>query len=180
MGHFVPEERRKLDRARKAELNRLSLDAWLAEGAQIARDHDGYQWRLGDWWNAGQRWCREHVALLRAPDWTGPSWQALHDCAWVARAFKPSRRREELTFAHHRIVAGCRPEVADAWLDKCVEPLAHGGKRYSAGALKRAVQAAYRADWLALNIGQTREEIFGTPTGLPREPWYPPKPSEAP
>jgi N6-adenosine-specific RNA methylase IME4 len=37
--------------------------------------------------------------------------------AWVAKAVKPSRRREGLTFQHHREVAALRPSEADRLLD---------------------------------------------------------------
>ena len=47
------------------------------------------------------------------------SYQACADCAWVAAKFETSRRREVLSFEHHRIVAKLSSEEADELLDWC-------------------------------------------------------------
>jgi hypothetical protein len=50
------------------------------------------------------------------------------DAASVARVFETSRRREDLTFNHHREVAALPPDEADALLDWCEEtPKPRGG-----------------------------------------------------
>jgi hypothetical protein len=44
--------------------------------------------------------------------------------AWVCGQFETSRRREVLSFIHHREVAGLAPTDADRLLDWC-EPVAN-------------------------------------------------------
>jgi hypothetical protein len=46
----------------------------------------------------------------------------------VCRKFETSRRREALTFAHHRNVAGLPSEEADRLLDWCEEMIAKTGR----------------------------------------------------
>src|SRR5208282_1104067 len=43
-------------------------------------------------------------ALIEAEDWEGPAYQTCADAALVCRKFESSRRREDLTFKHHREV----------------------------------------------------------------------------
>jgi hypothetical protein len=43
----------------------------------------------------------------------------------VCRKFETSRRREDLTFNHHREVAALAPDEADALLDWCGETVIH-------------------------------------------------------
>ena len=50
-------------------------------------------------------------------DWEGPAFQTCMDAAMVSRAFETSRRREVLSFTHHREVA---PLSAD-WQDKLLD-----------------------------------------------------------
>jgi hypothetical protein len=50
-----------------------------------------------------------------------PKFQAAADAAFVCRKFETSRRREVLSFQHHREVASLPPAEADALLDWCEE-----------------------------------------------------------
>ena len=44
----------------------------------------------------------ERKAIVESPDWEGPALHTCQDYGWVARAFETSRRREVLSFKHHR------------------------------------------------------------------------------
>ena len=56
----------------------------------------------------------ERKAIVEAEDWEGPAYQSCRDAAYVAASFELSRRRDNLTFKHHREVAALPPNEADA------------------------------------------------------------------
>src|ERR1700712_1570008 len=109
--------------------SRLAMEGWTATSAMtfaqwqqiglfLGRTERSVYWLIGDWWSAGERWNRQRVRLVRDdPIWHGPSYRLCQDCAWVAGAYKPSRRREGLTFQHHREVAALQEQEADRLLD---------------------------------------------------------------
>jgi len=73
------------------------------------------QWWLGDWWVAlekngkGKSICAE-VGLM---------YQSTADCGFVARQIESSRRRERLSFSHHREVCGIN--IKDKEREKLVQ-----------------------------------------------------------
>jgi hypothetical protein len=72
--------------------------------------------------------------------------ESLQDIAYVARNVEPSRRRDGLTFSHHREVAPLSPEEQTKWLDE--------------------------AEALDLSVHQLRQRIQGTKAlAQPREFW---------
>jgi hypothetical protein len=107
----------------------LSFEQWLEIGAELGRAEDRLQWAIGDWWVYGEHRYGRRKAIVETGDWRGPAFQACMDAGAVARKFETSRRREVLTFSHHREVASLPPAEADALLDWCEEPLRGGGKR---------------------------------------------------
>lgn len=92
-----------------------SFDEWRTIMHAIARMRKAGQWWIGDGLNFGERKYGEVYA--QAIDELGLDYQTLADEAWVARAFDFSRRRENLSWSHHREVAALPPAEADAWLD---------------------------------------------------------------
>lgn len=97
----------------------MTFDQWRDIGIQLGRARTRLNWCIGDWWifgghNYGDR-------RQQAIAWGGPTFQTCEDCGWVARRFEPSRRREALSFTHHREVAGLDPAEADRLLDWCSE-----------------------------------------------------------
>jgi len=149
-----------------------ALDAWREEGAQLALEHSNSQWRIGDWWNAGQRWCRARKMVIDSEHWSGPSWQHCHDCSWVCRAFPLSRRRGGLSFEHHRVLAALPPQEADRWLDWCLSTNV-GMRRFkpaSVAMLKSALAARparQLGDDASCSSRPFRSE-FPSPAGLPK------------
>jgi hypothetical protein len=121
---------------------RPTFRAWLAEGVRLANRHDGMQWKIGDWWNAGEKWKRRSKTFLASDQWPGPEPSTCYTCGWVASRFPISRRREVLTWGHHREAAPLVPETADRLLDWCEEPLTKGGRRRSIQELRRLVYIA--------------------------------------
>lgn len=88
-----------------------TFDDWLAFGRKLGNASSKLSWLFGDWWIAGHAYG-ERTAIVRADDWTGPSFQRCMDCGTVARRFETSSRDEVLSFKHHRLVASLPDEIA--------------------------------------------------------------------
>lgn len=99
----------------------LTSDQWQEAGVQIARMRGVTQWWIGDWWAFGEKRYGSRKALIEGDDWEGPGFQACADNAMVCRAFETSRRREVLSFNHHREVAPLPVEWQDTLLDEAVQ-----------------------------------------------------------
>jgi N6-adenosine-specific RNA methylase IME4 len=97
-------------------LDELSFDDWTALGRQLCGMAKGVNWWIGDWWAAGHRYGER--AKAAAEGIFGREFQALADMAFVSRKFETSRRREALTFTHHREVAALPASDADVLLNK--------------------------------------------------------------
>ncbi len=114
----------------------LSEEQWIAIGQAILGVRSATRWWLGDWWASGEHRYGNRRALVEGELWDGPSLQGCMDVASVARAFETSRRREALSFGHHREVASLPADQADALLDWAGEPLSSGGRARSVRALR--------------------------------------------
>jgi hypothetical protein len=79
-------------------------------------------WWLGDGWAYGEARYGERKAIVEAEDWEGPAYQTCREAAVVSSAFPELfRRRNNLSFSHHKEVAALPPDEADALLDWCRE-----------------------------------------------------------
>lgn len=96
----------------------LTEDEWNVVGEHLGTIERSNSWWIGAWWTFGEKKYGARKARLENPEWRGPSYQACADAAMVFRAFEPSRRREGLSFKHHREVAALPPAEADALLDE--------------------------------------------------------------
>ena len=68
---------------------------------------------------------------MEAEDWEGPAYQSCRDAAWVADKFEVSRRRDNLSFGHHKEVAALPAGQADGLLDWAEEPMPRNGRSMS-------------------------------------------------
>ena len=91
----------------------LPFERWLAVGDHLKRLEKGVQFWIGDWINYGESEYGERYA--QAIEETGYTHGALRNMAWVAREIPPSSRDDNLTFSHHRILAGVEPEKRDEY-----------------------------------------------------------------
>ena len=105
-----------------------SFEHWLALGKHLALVDNTLAWRIGDWWVYGEHRYGDRVAAIRTRRWNGPSFGACRNYAMVARAFETSRRRDTLSFSHHREVASLSPQDADRLLDWAEQPLRNDGR----------------------------------------------------
>jgi hypothetical protein len=116
-------------------------------GAELARVEKGVQWCVGDWWAFGKHRYGDHAAAAKGI-FGKRSFGGLRNCGSVARAFETSRRRDVLSFEHHREVRKLPPPEADALprhrrgrrlVDAAdCAPKCHGGARQWRAAARRA------------------------------------------
>ena len=118
----------------------MSEDQWRAAGLMLARSESSFLWQLGDWWSFGESHYGDRTALLESRDWQGPSLQTCQDAGWVARTFGTSRRREVLSFSHHREAASLAPGEADDVLSWAESPARNGNKPRSTRELREEIR----------------------------------------
>lgn len=93
----------------------VSFEQWEHCGEWIKRANGAVQFWLGDWINYGEH--AFHEKYSQAMYETDFEYQSLRDVAYVARNVDLSRRRDNLSFDHHREVASLKPEEQEELLD---------------------------------------------------------------
>jgi hypothetical protein len=112
----------------------ISFNTWNAIGVKIGTFARASPWWLGDWLLFGQlKYGRRYREATSA---TGLEYQTLRNYAVVARRFRLSRRRDNLTFQHHAEVCALSDDDQDFWLDLAME---YG---WSKAELRRRVRAS--------------------------------------
>ena len=99
----------------------LPLEGWLSVGETFQRMEASTRWWLGDWWNHGERAYGDmssQAAKDSVLDLTGSVYDAVRKAGYVAERFPIERRRSNLSWSHHDVVAALPPEDADALLDQ--------------------------------------------------------------
>lgn len=100
-----------------ADLERV---AWFEIGERFSAMYRGaLLWWIGDWLEYGI--AHFDLDAETAAEQTDFDATALKAILQVARAFAPDRRRETLSFWKHAEVVSLPPELADHWLDECIE-----------------------------------------------------------
>jgi hypothetical protein len=127
----------------------LPFERWRAIGLALDRMDSSLQWARGDWWNYGGHRYGERARAVEALD--DLTLQAWADCGTVARRFGTSRRREVLSFQHHREVLALDPAEADRLLGECVTPEGRRGRstRWLRLEVQRAIAIAAERAWAA-------------------------------
>lgn len=105
----------------------LNIHQWKAVGEHLISVEKSVMWWIGDWWVYGEKKYGDRASVVK--DWDGPSFQSCADAGYVSRQFETSRRREVLSFKHHREVASLPADEADALLDWAEEPLQSGNPK---------------------------------------------------
>jgi len=92
------------------------FEDWQQRGWQLCAIGKRVNWDIADWWRDGsQRYGQR--AKAAAQGIFGLQFKSLANLGSVARSFESSRRREHLTFEHHREVAALPAPLADELLD---------------------------------------------------------------
>jgi hypothetical protein len=88
---------------------------WAAVGRRLGGISRSNQWWLGDWLRYGTaKWGEKYVEASRI---TGYDVRSLTNMASLAACFEISRRRDNLSWSHHAVVAALDPDEQDRWLD---------------------------------------------------------------
>jgi site-specific DNA-methyltransferase (adenine-specific) len=93
----------------------ISFDTWERCGEWIKRANGAVHFWLGDWLNYGEKHYGETYS--QAIENTGFDYGTLANDKYVAGKVESSRRRENLSFAHHQDVADLKPEQQKELLD---------------------------------------------------------------
>jgi hypothetical protein len=125
----------------------LSFARWQALGRRIGSIANASSWWLGDWAVYGEG--SYGVKYKQAIAVTGLDYQTLRNYAWVAGRFDLSRRRDNLSFAHHAEVAALPEQAQDEWLDLAAR------NRWTRNELRAHLKDAKRARTQTL-VQQTR------------------------
>jgi hypothetical protein len=89
-----------------------SFEQWAECGRSLMEVEGSVQWWIGDWWAFGEG--RHYGDGRELADEAGVEYQTIQDYGWVAANVEISRRREILSFSHHREVAPLTPELRAA------------------------------------------------------------------
>jgi hypothetical protein len=113
----------------------LELDEWLAYGRQLALLEQVTQWVIGDWWAYGaERGYGDGKELAAA---AGIDYGTVRVYASVARSYEMLTRVNNLSFKHHRLVAG--RDDRHEWLGRAEV------EGWSSGRLQSEVKATDQA-----------------------------------
>jgi hypothetical protein len=94
------------------------FEIWQADGQRLLRVEKMLPWVLGDWINYGEaKWGEKYSQALTDTDY---SYSRLTTFSYVCRRIDFSRRRQELSFGHHEVVAPLIPDTQDVWLQRAV------------------------------------------------------------
>jgi hypothetical protein len=115
-------------------LDGLYENQWRELGQVLASLQSGIQWLIGDWAAHG-----ENVRYGETADFAqllGLKRDTVHDYTYVARNVEFSIRIENLSFAHHQVVAGMEADQQRRWLELAA------AEGLSVAKLRRAIKAA--------------------------------------
>jgi hypothetical protein len=113
----------------------LSYEEWERSCKLIGRVGRGVQWWVADLVMFGETKFGEKA--YQGIEAMGYDPKTLSNVAWVAERIEPARRRAELSFGHHQVVAAldAKPDQ-DAWLEKAIK------KGWTRAELRQAMKDA--------------------------------------
>lgn len=97
----------------------ISYDDWIGYGEVLRQINGAIQWCLGDWLCYGEH--KYGDTYTQALDATDYEYQSLANMHYVARHIPFYRRRENLSWSHHSVVASLPDEIQSAMLDTAIE-----------------------------------------------------------
>ncbi len=127
----------------------LTQDEWLDIFKVLRKLNEVIQWSVGDLINhAESEWGNTYTEMA---DITGYSEKTLRDYAYVARSVELSIRQDNLSFAHHQVVAGLKDPITK-------EPLAKEQTKW----LKKAEENGWSSKRLRQEISAAQQAKKGT------------------
>ncbi|HSR77784.1 MAG TPA: MT-A70 family methyltransferase [Xanthobacteraceae bacterium] len=139
----------------------LTFEEWQTDGELLGKIEHAVSWWIGDWWIYAEHRYGERKAIVEREDWEGPSFDNCAHCGMVARKFETWRRRQVLSFNHHREVAGLDTVDADALLDRCEQIKADTGQAPTIRELRNWVTEIRRQE----NLRRIAAGAMAWPTG---------------
>jgi len=138
----------------------VDLEHWREDGRELKREFrrvgkkaDAWRWKLGDWLLVGQNNLGERKIKYEAPRIWNKPWGTLKNFRWVSGTFLPSRRRDGVSWEHHRVIAALPKDKQDKELDHCEKWSPPIGK-FKAGLKMRAKAKEEFADHVAAAKGE--------------------------
>lgn len=93
----------------------LTIEAWRQNVETLKRIETSWPWWIGDLLVGGRAVYGDAIDAL------GVEIKTLDNKAWVARKVAPGRRRQELPWRAHRVVAKCEPHEQERWLARAAK-----------------------------------------------------------
>lgn len=138
--------------------SRLSVEDWEETTLMVGQLREVSRFWQGDLLNAGQ--LRYGEKYSQALDSFGLDAGSLRNICSVAAKFTPARRREELSWTHHRAVAALPDAQADALLQRAID---EGFSTAELTSIVREIKAGTGdADTIAPTAPETRSRTTAT------------------
>ena len=130
-------------------------EAWVAYGPVLFDLGQSVQWAIGDWSNFGdQHYGEKYAQEIEA---TGYAYTSIQKFRWVCSKIEFVRRRTNVAFSLHAVVASLEPAEQDAWLDRIeVEGLTRNAVLLELG---KAPTNTRQAKPLPQDIGETAKWV---------------------
>jgi hypothetical protein len=99
----------------------VTEEEFIRLGEFLQHINKGIMFNLGDWCVFGE--FKDEFAMTPALGAVRESYEdsTIKNAMWVCHKIPLSRRREELSFGHHQVVAPLPPEEQDYWLERAVK-----------------------------------------------------------
>jgi DNA modification methylase len=97
----------------------MPFEEWEEVGRTLDRIRESVHWWRGDWLCYGERTYGEMYAQALDPE--GTNYQSLLADVWVAKQVGLLRRRNNLSWSHHREIASLGPEEQTRFLEGAAE-----------------------------------------------------------
>ncbi|HEV3322543.1 MAG TPA: hypothetical protein VG147_10210 [Solirubrobacteraceae bacterium] len=131
---------------------------WLLEGHRIGTMFRGSPWWIGDWLLYGTaRWGERYAEAAKV---TGYDAKSLRNMRYIASRFDLSLRRDNLTWSHHALLAGCDPDQQMYWLDRA------SADRFSVDDLRIELRSSQRDSKYAVGEAEDTSAVCGSAKGL--------------
>ncbi len=137
---------------------------WVEIGRSLCFLANSIRWAVGDWIRFGEAHYGEKYS--QALETTHLSYDSLRQSVWVASRFDPERRREELSWSHHLLVASLPAPKQEELLNKAE---AEGLSRQALSELvkQEKVEVVYTVTQV--------EKVSSQCPGCPGKGWRPEK-----
>ncbi len=125
------------------ELQRVLKEKLRGKNVRFKRVETQIQWAWGDWLLQGEAGGMKQKQLKEeALGISGYEWGTLKNFKSISSRFPTSRRRDDLTWSHHSLIASLDDKTQDRLLDRAIE------EKLSHGKLKAEVKRRGRpGDW---------------------------------